>query len=97
MAATEGSVMPMPTNYVTNEHVENILLGIAQQIEGAMTTAKSNMTGLITEAELRWQTHCAELAEARGQDREQAPPDGLETVRARLSESESQTSELLRA
>ena len=97
MAATGASAMPLPTDYVTNERVENILLGIAQQIEGAMTTVKSEMTGLITEAELRWQTRLAEQTEASERDRGQAPPDGLEAVRAPLAESETQTSELLRA
>ena len=104
--------MLMPTDYVTNERVENILLGIAQQIGGAMTTVKSEMTGLITEAELRWQTQLSELAEKaevdhRGihkmdappieRDREPAPPGCLEAVRAQLAESETRTSELLRA
>ena len=97
MAAADGSAMPLPADYVTNERVENILLGIAQQIEGAMTTVKSEMTGLITEAELRWQTRFSEQAEASERDRGPAPPDGLEAVRARLAESETQTSELLRA
>ena len=89
--------MPLPIDFLTNERVENILLGIAQQIEGAMTTVRSEMTGVITEAELRWQTRLAAQTEASERDRRQAPPDGLEAVRARLSESETQTSELLRA
>ena len=53
MAAVETG-MPMPTDPVTNERLEQVLLGIATQIEGAMATVKSEMTGLITEAELRW-------------------------------------------
>ena len=89
--------MPLPTDYVTNQRFENILLGIAQQIEGAMTTVKSEMTRFITEAELRWQTWFSEQTEASERDRGQAPPDGLEAVRARLAENETQTSGLLRA
>ena len=73
MAATGESVMPLPIDFVINERVENILLGIAQQIEGAMTTVKSEMTGLVTEAELRWQTRLAGQIEASERDRDKFP------------------------
>ena len=96
MAAT--TQMPMPTDPVTNERLESVLLGIATQIASAVEGAKSEMSGLVTEAELRWQTQLSELAEAQtARPGDAAPPDGLEAVRAQLAESEARTSELLRA
>ena len=97
MAAT--TQMPMPTDPVTNERLESVLLGIATQIASAVEGAKSDMSGLVTEAELLWQTQLSELAEAQTGARasDTAPSDGLEAVRAQLAESETRTSELLRA
>ena len=86
----------MPTDPVTNERLENVLLGIAQQIEGAMTTVKSELTGLITEAELRWQSKLEAQLEAR----EPAPPEAaseLEALRAELAQSQTEVDGKLRA
>ena len=82
MAATDVA-MPMPTDAVTNERLEQVLIGIAQQIEGAMSTVKSEMTGLITEAELRWQAKLEEQLEAdsRGIHKMDALSSELEALR----------------
>ena len=58
MAAT--SMIPMPGDIVTYERLEAALLGIATQIASGIAEAKTEMTGLITEAELRWQAKLAE-------------------------------------
>ena len=52
--------MPMPGDPVTNERLETVLLGIATQIASGMAEMKSEMSGLINEAELRWQAKLAE-------------------------------------
>ena len=95
-AATQ---MPTPTDPVTNERLESVLLGVATQIASAVEGAKSIMAGLVTEAELRWQTQLSDIAEAQTGARasDAALPDSLEAVRAQLAESETRTSELLRA
>ena len=77
--------MPIPNDHVINERIEAMLLGIATQIQGAMTEVKSEVTGLITESKLRWQAQLPTQFEDRGQ----APSDGLESLRAQLAESES--------
>ena len=48
--------MPVPGDYVTNERLESMFLGIATQIASGIEGAKSKMMRLITEAELRWQS-----------------------------------------
>ena len=85
--------MPMPNEYVTNERIEAILLGIAQQIQGGMAEVKPEMTGPIIEAELRWQAQLSTQFEDRGK----VPLDGLEDLRTQLAESESQANQKLRA
>ena len=60
MAATQ---MPMPSDPVTNERLETVRPGIATQIASGMLDVKSEMSALISEAELRWQ---AKLEEQRG-------------------------------
>jgi len=95
MAATDVA-MPMPTDPVTNERLENVLLGIAQQIEGAMSTVKSELIGLITEAELRWQSKLEAQLEAQGP----APPGAaseLGELRAELAQSQGRVDDKLRA
>ena len=59
--------MPMPNEYVTNERIEAILLRIAAQIQGGMAEVKSEVLGLITEAELRWQAQLSTQLEDRRQ------------------------------
>ena len=94
MAAADGTAaMPMPNDYVTNERIEGILLGIAAQIQGGMAEVMSEVIGLITEAELRWQAQLATQPEDRGQD----PPDSLDGLRTQLAKSESEANEKLRA
>ena len=61
MAATDG--VPIPTDVVTNKRLEVVVQGIATSIAAGIAEAKSEMTGLITEAELRWQAMLAEQAE----------------------------------
>ena len=97
MAATDGLAMPMPTDYVTNERLENVLLGIAQQIEGAMTTVKSELTGLITEAELRWQSKLEAQLEAQGPVQPPGSPSELEALRTELAQSQAEVDDKLRA
>ena len=63
MAATEG--IPIPTGAVTNERLEIVLQGIATSIAARIAEAKSEMRGLTTEAELRWQAVLAEQTEGR--------------------------------
>ena len=52
--------MPMPGDPVTNERLETVLLGIATQIASGMAEVKSEMSGLINEAEPRWQAKLAQ-------------------------------------
>ena len=60
-AATQ---MPMPGDPVTSARLESVLSGIATQIASGIESSKSEMTGLITEAELRWQSKLPEQLEA---------------------------------
>ena len=89
-AATQ---MPMPNDPVTNERLESVLLGIATQIASAVEGAKSDMMGLITEAELRWQSKLAEHLEAQGS----VPPSELEVLRTELAQSQAEVDGKLRA
>ena len=52
--------MPMPGDLVTNERSETVLLGIATQIVSGMAEVKPEMSGLINEAEFRWQARLDE-------------------------------------
>ena len=49
--------------FVTIERFEQVLQGQATQIATGVSDAKVEMTGLITEAELRWKAKLAEQAE----------------------------------
>ena len=71
--------MPMPTDPVTNERLESVLLGIATQISSAVEGAKSEISGLVNEAELRWQKQLSDFAEAQTGTRasEAAPQTAL--------------------
>ena len=89
-AATQ---MPMPGDPVTNERLESVLLGIATQIASAVQNVKSDMTGLITEAELRWQSKLEEQIEAQ----RPTPLSELEALRAELAQSQSEVDGKLRA
>ena len=51
------------TDLVTSERLEQVLLGIATQITTGVGEAKTEMTGLITEAELHWLAKLTEQAE----------------------------------
>ena len=85
--------MLMPDDLVTNERLEGVLLGIATQIASGIESAKSEMTGLITEAELRWQSNLAEQLEAQGS----VPPSELEALRTELAQSQTEVDGKLRA
>ena len=50
----------MPGDPVTKERVETVLLGIATEIASGMAEVKSEMSGLINDAELCWQATLAE-------------------------------------
>ena len=52
--------MPMPGGPVTNERLETVLRGIATQIASGMAGVKSEMSGLMNEAEPRWQARLDE-------------------------------------
>ena len=92
MAAT-GSI-PMPTGAVTNERLEAVLLGTATQFASGIAGAEIEMTGLITEAELRWQAKLAEQVE--GQVPTEAPA-GLADLRDELVWNKASTDETFRA
>ena len=60
--STTGA-MPMQGDVVTYERLEAALLGIATQIATGIAEAKTELTGLIREAELRWQAKLANQLE----------------------------------
>ena len=63
MAATDG--IPMPIDTVMNERLEIVFQGIATSIAAGIAEAKSEMTRLFTEEELRWQALLAGQTEGR--------------------------------
>ena len=85
-ASGAATAMPMPNDPVTNERNEGILFGIAAQIQGGMAEVKSEVIGLITEAELGWQAQLATQLEDRGMT---DPSASLDDFRAQLAQSES--------
>ena len=89
-AATQ---MPMPSDPVTNERLESVLPGIATQIASAVENVKSDMTGLITEAELRWQSKREEQLEAQ----RPTPLSELEVLRTELAQSQTEVDSKPRA
>ena len=91
MAAT-GSI-PMPTDAVTIERLKAVLLGIATQIASGIAEAKSEMTGIITEAQLRWQAMLAEQAEGQVPG---AVPSGLADLRDDLVQNKASADDTFR-
>ena len=89
-----GSQAQGSTEFVTNEGLEAVLVGIATQIASGIADAKSGMTGLVTEAELRWQSKLSEQLEAHGVV---APPPELSAFRAELAQNQAEVDGKLRA
>ena len=52
-ASGAAAAMPMRNDPMTHERIEEILFGIAAQIQGGMAEVRSEVIGFITEAELR--------------------------------------------
>ena len=86
--------MPMFFDPVTNGRSEPILFGIAAQIQGGMAEVKSEVIGLITEAELRWQAQLAsQLVEHGAAD----ATTSLNDFREQLTQCQAQVDSKLRA
>ena len=80
--------------FVTSERLESVLLGIATQIKSGMAEVTADVTALITEAELRWQTKLDEQRSEAGTGG--AHPD-LATIRVELAQSQAAAEGTLRA
>ena len=92
MAAT--GAMPMPGDVVMYERLEAALLGIATQIATVVAEPKIEFTGLITEAELRWQ---AKLAEQLEEQTAAGAPAGLVFLREEIARNKSSADDVFRA
>ena len=83
--------------FVTIERLEQVLQGLASQIATGVSDAKVEMTGLITEAELRWQAKLAEHAEQfAGLGPAPSPPD-TSAVDAKLRAQDAELQQLQQA
>ena len=84
----------MPGDNVTFERLESALVGTATQIATGIADAKAELTGLITEAELRWQANLAEQLEEQTAAGASA---GLADLRAEITQNKSSADDVFRA
>ena len=89
--------MPMQGDPVTNERLETVLLGIATQIASGMAEVKSEMSGLINEAELRWQARLDEQRLEPGESGAAGAHPDFVALREELAQSQAAVEGTLRA